>query len=246
MLKRLNVKNGIIMDDDIDGIPFKRSIIKPKGLPNVRSLRPLQGLTGITNHNTANSAPTATDENHAILFQNIENYDQKYVSAHIFVDEDSYTQTNPINEICYHAGDGNGKGNTTTIAIEICENGDNAKAELNAQKLNAALMLTYKNLKIYKHQDWSGKFCPRVILSRPNGWENFKKGIYDLYNEALNQKNTRKENFVKVNYNGHKFEIEGAAKDGKNYVHIRELCEKVFDKAVEWNPKTQEVIITDN
>ena len=155
-------------------------------------------------------------------------------------------QKNLIKDIKNRFPGWNGKGNTTTIAIEICENGNNAKAELNAQKLNAALMLTYKNLKIYKHQDWSGKFCPRVILSRPNGWENFKKGIYDLYNEALSQKNTRKENFVKVNYNGHKFEIEGAAKDGKNYVHIRELCEKVFDKAVEWNPKTQEVIITDN
>lgn len=66
-----------------------------------------------------------------------------------------------------------------SMNIEICEDGDHAKAEKNAQVLAAALLKTYPGSMIFKHQDWSGKFCPRVILNR-NGWGAFVTGIYDL------------------------------------------------------------------
>lgn len=188
MIKALNIKDGIIQDGEIDGIPIKINIIEPKGKPNVRTLIPMTEVIGITNHNTGNSSPTATDEMHAKYFQDIENTDTDYVSVHLFVDEDSITQTVPLNEVTYHAGDGRGNGNYHTISIEICENGDITKAELNAQKLNAALILTYQkqgvNLKLYKHQDWSGKYCPHIILERPNGWDNFCDEIYYFVEQA--------------------------------------------------------------
>jgi len=35
---------------------------------------------------------------------------------------------------------------------------------------------------VYKHQDWSGKYCPRVILTR-NSWQQFRAGIYALLDQ---------------------------------------------------------------
>lgn len=185
MIKALTIANGIIQNKEIDGIPVKLAIVQPRGARNVRTLIKMKKIIGITNHNTANTAPTAGDEQHAKYLQNVENADTQYVSVHLFVDEDSITQCIPLDESCYHAGDGNGDGNRKTIGIEICENGDTAKTELNAQKLNAALLMTYPHLKIFKHQDWSGKFCPRVILGR-GGWNDFKAGIYNLVGNAKN------------------------------------------------------------
>lgn len=240
MLKQLTIIDGIIRDSEIDGIPIKIAIVQPKGLPNVRTMTKMREVIGITNHNTANAAPTAGDEAHARYLQNLENADKEYKSVHLFVDDDSITQCVPIDEFCYHAGDGNGDGNRKTIAIEICENRNYEKAEENAQKLNAALLLTYPNLKVFKHQDWSGKFCPRKILARPNGWQEFTAGIARLVDEAK-----RAANAVKVNYNGQTHELAGRIIDNKNFVGIRELTEKVFDKVVEWDNKNKTVIIMD-
>lgn len=240
MLKSLTIIDGIIQDEEIDGIPIKIAIVRPKGKANVRTLVKMKEVIGITNHNTANTAPTAGDEAHARYLQNVENADSSYISVHLFVDDDSITQCVPLDEFCYHAGDGNGDGNRKTIAIEICENRNYEKAEENAQKLNAALLLTYPQLKIFKHQDWSGKFCPRKILARPNGWAEFTAGIAKLVEDAK-----KAENVVKVNYNGQMYKLAGQVIDNKNYVGIRELAEKVFDKVVEWDSKNKVVVIMD-
>ena len=240
MIKPLTVIQGIIQDSEIDGIPVKIAIVQPKGKENVRTLVKMREVIGITNHNTANTAPTAGDEAHARYLQNIENTDSAYVSVHLFVDDDSITQCVPLDEFCYHAGDGSGDGNRKTIAIEICENRNYPQAEANAQKLNAALILTYPNLKVFKHQDWSGKFCPRKILARPNGWLEFTAGIEKLIRDAK-----KAANVVKVKYNGQMYELTGQVIDGKNYVGIREVAEKVFDKIVEWDSKNKVVLIMD-
>jgi N-acetylmuramoyl-L-alanine amidase len=175
-INKLTVINGIIQDKYIDGIPVKIQIVEPKGAKNVRTLIKMKECIGITNHNTGNSAPTASDEMHAKWMQNVENADKLYVSVHLYVDHDSITQTVPLDEVCYHAGDGKGNGNYKTIGVEICENVNITRAEVNAKKLNAALILTYQKLMIFKHQDWSGKFCPRIILGR-NGWNKFVEDI---------------------------------------------------------------------
>ena len=240
MIKPLTVIQGIIQDSEIDGIPVKIAIVQPKGKENVRTLVKMREVIGITNHNTANTAPTAGDEAHARYLQNIENTDSAYVSVHLFVDDDSITQCVPLDEFCYHAGDGSGDGNRKTIAIEICENRNYPQAEANAQKLNAALILTYPNLKVFKHQDWSGKFCPRKILARPNGWLEFTAGIEKLIRDAK-----KAANVVKVKYNGQMYELTAQVIDGKNYVGIREVAEKVFDKIVEWDSKNKVVLIMD-
>lgn len=182
-ITKLNIKNGIIQDKFIDGIPVKIDIVEPKGKRNVRTLVKMPEVIGVTNHNTGNSAPTATDTAHANWLQNVENADTLYVSPQIFVDHDSITQAIPIDEVGYHAGDGRGDGNYKTIAIEICQNANILKAEENAKKLNAALIMTYPHFKIYKHQDWSNKYCPRVILSTGR-WSKFVRDINELVKGA--------------------------------------------------------------
>lgn len=191
MIQKLTVLNGIIQDAFIDGIPVKKRIITPSGKNNVRTLIPLDlnSALGITNHNTANESPTADGEMHAKYFQSVENADETYTGAHLFVDENAIIQALPLDEIAYHAGDGKGYGNRRTIAVEICENGMILKAEENAKKLNAALILTYPQFKVYKHQDWSGKYCPRVILGR-NSWTNFVADI-EAYVESAGKETAK-------------------------------------------------------
>lgn len=174
MLKKLNIVNGIIQDKEIDGIPVVVNIIQGKGLRNVRTFILIKKLIGITNHNTGNA--NADDSDHAKWLQNVENADKLYVSPHICIDSDSITQLIPLNEVGYHAGDGKGDGNMKTIGVEICEDRELEKAEANAIKFNAAMLMTYPDLKIFKHQDWNGKYCPHIILKR-NGWDKFVRDI---------------------------------------------------------------------
>ncbi|GAU79494.1 N-acetylmuramoyl-L-alanine amidase family protein [Fusibacter sp. 3D3] len=191
MINKLNIIGGVIQNKEIGSTPLKTQIIMPSGNHNVRTQIALDPETalGITNHNTGNTSPSASANRHATWLQNVENADQTYVGAHFFVDETAIIQVLPINEVAYHAGDGKGDGNMKTIAIEICENGNMLKAEENAKCLNAALLLTYPHFKIYKHQDWSGKYCPRVILGR-NSWNEFVedilKYVQDSNTEASN------------------------------------------------------------
>ncbi len=190
-IQELTIVDGIVQDKTIGGIPLKLAIIEPSGKRNVRTLIKMTNVRGVTNHNTANTSATAGDEAHAKYFNSLEKADTKYVGAHFFVDYDSITQVLPINEASYNAGDGKGDGNYKTVSVEICENKEILKAEANAKVLNAALILTYPHFEIYKHQDWSGKFCPRVILNRTNGWEGFKTSIRKMVAENMEENNVK-------------------------------------------------------
>ena len=81
-----------------------------------------------------------------------------------------------------------GKGNRYGIAIEICyskSGGDRfIKAEQNAAKLIAQLLKkrSWGIDKVTKHQDYSGKYCPRRTLDM--GWERFLNMIRAELGEA--------------------------------------------------------------
>ena len=141
---------------------------------------------GVTIHNTDNSGVGADAQAHANLLKN--SWKNKQQSWHFAVDEDGAYQSIPTDEIAWHAGDGGtGKGNTQTIAIEICMNsdGDLEKATDNAAQL-AAQQLKEKGLsadKIYQHHDWSGKNCPSQIRAgKPYSWNTFKTKVAAYYN----------------------------------------------------------------
>lgn len=125
---------------------------------------------GITVHNTANDASA---ENEVRYMQ--ENF--KQISYHIAVDDKEAVLGVPLNRNAWHAGDGNGKGNRKTIAVEICYSLSGGERFIKAEKNAAALiaeMLKERGWgidKVYKHQDWSGKYCPHRTIDM--GWERF-------------------------------------------------------------------------
>jgi len=96
------------------------------------------------------------------------------------VDEKEAIEAIPLNEVAWHAGDGNGQGNRASIGIEICESGNREKTLRNAVQLVAKLLKErgWGVDRLRRHFDWSGKICPRIL--QPNnwaGWEQFKKDV---------------------------------------------------------------------
>lgn len=131
----------------------------------------------ITVHDTANSA-SATNEIQYMITNNNE------VSFHLAVDETQVIQGLPFDRNSWSCGDGkHGKGNRNSISIEICRPIHNdkslyTKAEENAVYVVARLLYA-NNLSIdrlKKHQDWSGKTCPNVLL-REERWNTFKERV---------------------------------------------------------------------
>lgn len=77
---------------------------------------------------------------------------------------------------CWHAGDGAGKGNFESIAVEICVNadGDFEQALRNAAALINQIMVE-ENIplaNVVQHNKWSGKNCPTNLRKKKN-WKRF-------------------------------------------------------------------------
>ena len=130
----------------------------------------------ITIHSTGNPSSTARNERGWLT-----NPGNKVTASwHIVVDEKEAIEAIPLNEVAWHAGDGNGQGNRASIGIEICESGNRTKTLENAVKLVARLLKErgWGTDRLKRHYDWSGKICPR-ILSGSNwaGWEKFKQDV---------------------------------------------------------------------
>ncbi len=122
-------------------------------------------------HNTANDASAEAE-----IFYMIRNDNE--VSYHYAVDDLGVVQGIPENRNGWHAGDGgNGKGNRYGIAIEICYSKSGGPkfeaAERNAAALTADILRRHGwgVNKVFKHQDFSGKYCPHRTLDR--GWSRY-------------------------------------------------------------------------
>lgn len=91
------------------------------------------------------------------------------IGVHFYVDDKQAYQMLPLDEVSWNAGCGNCEGNYAAISFEICVNADadRAKARANASKLIANVMkqLGLNDTSIKFHQDWSGKWCPAIILN---------------------------------------------------------------------------------
>jgi N-acetylmuramoyl-L-alanine amidase len=126
----------------------------------------------ITIHETDNTSVGANALAHARLQQR---GNSRQASWHFQVDDKEIYQSIPTNEIAFHAGDGGGAGNLSSIAIEICVNadGDFEKAKANAVELVRFLMDKYNIplANVVQHNHWSGKDCPRNM--RKSGWNAF-------------------------------------------------------------------------
>ncbi|MEW8961308.1 N-acetylmuramoyl-L-alanine amidase [Paraclostridium dentum] len=169
---------------DVYSIPIKTKFAEISD--NVRpgnSMKPKY----IVIHNTANTSNGAGAKAHANLLYNKSVNGGQVSSWHYTVDDKEIYQSLPINEIGYHAGDGDGPGNRSGIAIEICENSDGnySIAEQNASKLVAQLLyeLQLPISSVKQHNDFSGKNCPARIRARNNGWNEFINSVQNEYDK---------------------------------------------------------------
>jgi N-acetylmuramoyl-L-alanine amidase CwlA len=147
-------------------------------IPVGNSNRPGRKLvpTGITIHNTDNSDKGANAAAHA-KYQKGADARKRQVSWHFTVDDKSVYQSLPTNEIGWHAH--SGKGNATTIGVEICMNSDlDVKAAYQRAALLVAVLAFQNKIAvpkgIFQHHDWYPvKDCPTVLRNEVNGWANF-------------------------------------------------------------------------
>ena len=130
---------------------------------------------GICIHNTANDASAMSEISYMLGNNN-------KTSFHAAVDNERVVTGLPFNRNAWHSGDGgNGKGNRTQIAIEICYSKSGGERFEEAENL-AACYIAYllKQYgwgieKVSKHQDYSNKYCPHRTLDL--GWERFLNKI---------------------------------------------------------------------
>ncbi|MBS4207891.1 N-acetylmuramoyl-L-alanine amidase [Bacillus sp. FJAT-50079] len=128
----------------------------------------------ITIHETANQRVGAGAQMHANLQSN-----GYTASWHYQVDDKEMIQSFPDEVRCWHAGDGQGKGNGESIGIEICVNSDSdfRLAIENTAKLVRYLMEKHQIAigNVVQHNHWSGKDCPHFLRSGTKGvtWAQF-------------------------------------------------------------------------
>jgi N-acetylmuramoyl-L-alanine amidase CwlA len=142
-------------------------------------------VAAITIHNTDGGANAETYTRATYPNQNM-----KDCRVHYYVDDKEAWQNLQEYEVGWHAGDGRGNGNETTLSIEIIMRGkaiaNDAKSEDNGALL-AAILLHRHGLgidKLKKHQDWSGKYCPAYIMPH---WEEFKTKVQAYLNKLSAQ-----------------------------------------------------------
>ncbi|WP_033690827.1 N-acetylmuramoyl-L-alanine amidase [Bacillus cereus] len=187
----------------INGVKYTKWII-PKGNSNIRpgySMKPKY----ITIHETDNTNVGAGARNHAqYLYNQAVGNTDRAASWHYTVDDKEIYQHLPIDENGWHAGDGNGDGNRKSIAIEIAVNKDSDynKSVENAQKLVAYLMnqTGISSSNVVKHQKWSGKNCPAIMISRGQ-WSSFieRANVFAKGNKPAELKKTIQINGIGVN-----------------------------------------------
>lgn len=127
----------------------------------------------VTIHNTANLKANAQQHAKAQMAGNLD------CAVHYFVDDKEIYKCLEDHWQGWHAGDGGNYagGNYTSIGIEVCEHSgiDQKKAFENAAWLVNELCTTNGFTAIKKHKDWSGKYCPHILLDGKDGltWEWF-------------------------------------------------------------------------
>lgn len=149
----------------------------PVSTPNDRRPNEKMKAEYITIHNTGNEKSSAKGERGWLTNPS----NNRQASFHLAVDENNVVECLPLDEHAWHCGDGHGKGNMTSIGIEICESGNYAKTVENAIQLTAKLLSERKwgVDKLRRHFDWSGKICPRLMYDDGNWdtWKEFKKQV---------------------------------------------------------------------
>ena len=146
-------------------------------------------VAGVTIHNTTD-LPNVEEDAEQYTRATWPNANMNDARVHYYVDDINAWQNLEDTEVGWHAGDGRGSGNETTISIEIIMDGTGSKEDLGAEEngaLLAAILLKRHGLTIeqlYTHNHWMGhpdeivkgaqKNCPLYILPH---WAQFKAKV---------------------------------------------------------------------
>ena len=146
-------------------------------------------VAGVTIHNT-NDLDNVEEDAEQYTRATWPNANMNDARVHYYVDDINAWQNLEDTEVGWHAGDGSGPGNGTTISIEIIMDGTGSKEDLGAEAngvILAALLLKKYGLtveQLYTHNHWMGhpdaivqgarKNCPLYILPH---WEQFKAKV---------------------------------------------------------------------
>ena len=181
-----------------------------------------KSVIGVTIHNTdairaASGTTMAEQYTRATVNGNMNS-----VRVHYYVDSVCAWQNLPLTQQGWHAADGNGNGNTRTIAIECIMSGkgtaEDKAAEDNAARIAADLLKTY-GLGIdclFTHTHWLNvrdgrkgtvdqlnvmrhpyKMCPLYILPH---WQEFKSKVAAYMGEAAKPTEPMQQDFEPVQF----------------------------------------------
>ena len=181
-----------------------------------------KSIIGVTIHNTdaikaASGTTMAEQYTRATVNGNMNS-----VRVHYYVDSVCAWQNLPLTQQGWHAADGNGNGNTRTIAIECIMSGkgtaEDKAAEDNAARIAADLLKTY-GLGIdclFTHTHWLNvrdgrkgtvdqlnvmrhpyKMCPLYILPH---WQEFKSKVAAYMGEAAKPAEPMQQDFEPVQF----------------------------------------------
>ena len=149
----------------------------------------------ISIHETDNYNHWADAKNHAAYLKG-QIANDRPVSWHYTVDDKEAYKHLPTSETGYHAGDGQGPGNMSSIGIEICVNddGDFTLACEHAAELTAILMTVLKIPieNVVQHNHWSGKDCPHR-LRQGNKWQEWLDRVDSYLNPVDEKEELRKQ-----------------------------------------------------
>jgi len=139
---------------DANGVKVKEYLLTKHNpnsiqMPGIRN----KPLLGVTIHNTDAIKVSGTTMSEQYTRATV-NGNMNTVRVHFYVDEAEAWQNLPLDHQGWHAADGNGNGNTATIAIECI--GNSPKAEDNAARLAAWLLNMHEltTSQIYTHTYW--------------------------------------------------------------------------------------------
>lgn len=184
---KVRTEHGLIIKEKIIpwGAKWPKDSGKYKKGDQFKADRLLSGGTGkvawVTIHNTEDIREVkGTNDAEQYTRATWPNANMNDSRVHYFIDETDCWQNLREDEVGWHAGDNGGKGNDSSLAIEIIMDGSGSSADKSAEDrgaLLAAILLNRHGLGIQHlttHQRWSGKNCPVFILPH---WDEFKDKV---------------------------------------------------------------------
>jgi len=221
----------------------------------------LNSQSAHVHHYTANPGPG--DEQHKIYFENLKNQnphdeiEDRYASAHIFIDKDSARIIIPLWGVAYQAG--NTWYNRNSISTELCMEKDGSfhpETIKRAVKISALcqLLFGYKTDRNIRHYDieqvtktgkkWR-KICPKPWVENPALFTKFKQDVDAQIKAYVNESTHKPVGSVdkcSIEVNGKTIEPKGFLQGGHSFIPVRAVAETVGVMPA-WCPTSKQVTV---